>query len=275
MLNLSEYERKLNGDGQMKYWEREKKILELLQTQEAVSMAEVCALTGASVATIRRDFDTLQEKGLAERTRGALRRKPRERKRYVNGTEIIDEIDREKYRIAQEAAAQVRTGDSIFIGAGKTCNILASLLSSMERLTVVTTSVTAVLELAECSGISVTLLGGDIHTGKHYIETLEPDIGHALRNYYFDKVFLTAEGVDLERGYTVQDKNRTGLYTQLSRVTRRLYLLLDSAKFGRKAFASVYPMDKTCRVISTQKMPAAFAAFYAMHGIPVTLLPME
>lgn len=261
----------------MKYWQREQTVLQVLKEQGAVSMTDVCAMTGASVATVRRDFDEMQAKGLAERTHGGLRlpQKQPERSRYVNGTEILDAIDKEKQTIAREAAAQVRAGESIFIGAGKTCNMLAALLRDVERLTVVTTSITAVLELAACPNISVTLLGGDVHTGKNYIETLDPDIAHVLRGYYFDKVFLTAEGFDLERGYTVQDKNRTGLYTQLSRMTRRLYMLLDSAKFDRRAFATMFPPEKLCRVISTQNMPQKFSDFYARQGIPCTLLPTE
>lgn len=259
----------------MKYWEREKAILDLLKEKGAVAMTEICAQTGASVATTRRDFDEIQKKGLAVRTHGGLRLPEKQRKNYINGTEIKDEIDKEKMIIAREAAAQVKAGESIFIGAGKTCNMLAAMLRDVERLTVVTTSVTAVLELAECPNVSVTLLGGDIHTGKHYIETLDPDLSQALRVYFFDKVFLTAEGMDLERGYTVQDKSRTSLYTLLARMTRRLYMLLDSAKFDRKAFATVYPPDKTCRVISTKNMPEKFVDFYTRKGINHTLLPTE
>ena len=258
----------------MKYWEREKLILDLLKEQGAVSMNHICELTGASVATVRRDFDEIQKKGLAKRSHGGLHlpepEKPK--KRYMSGTEIVDEIDLEKQLIAMEAAAQVKPGESIFIGAGKTCNMLAALLGNVERLHVVTTSVTAVLELAEYPNVSVTLLGGDIHIGKHYIETLDTDLSQTLRGYFFDKVFLTCEGMDLERGYTVQDKNRTGLYTLLSRMTRRLYMLLDSAKFDRSAFATVYPPDKLCRVISTKNMPQKFADFYAKKGISCTLL---
>ena len=256
----------------MKYWEREKQILDILKEKEAVSMAEICRLTGASVATVRRDFDEIQKKGLAKRSHGGLHLPEKPKKRYMNGTEIVDEIDAEKQLIAMEAAAQVKPGESIYIGAGKTCNMLAALLGNVERLHVVTTSVTAVLELAECPNVSVTLLGGDIHIGKHYIETLDPDLSHTLRGYFFDKVFLTCEGMDLERGYTVQDKNRTGLYTLLSRMTRRLYMLLDSAKFDRSAFATVYPPDKLCRVISTKNMPQKFVDFYAKKGISCTLL---
>lgn len=258
----------------VRYWEREKLILALLEQDGSVALTEICEKTGASVATVRRDFDEIQKKGLAERTHGGLRRK-KARHCGIDGTEVSDAFDREKQIIAAEAARQVSAGESIFIGAGKTCNFFASMLRDVERLTVVTTSVTAVLELAQCSGISVTLLGGDIHIGKNYIETLDPDVNAVLRGYYFDKVFVTVEGVDLERGYTVQDKNRTALYTQLSRMTRRLYMLLDSSKFERRAFATMFPPDKTCRIITTEKMPQKYADFYRKQGIPFTRLPTE
>ena len=51
-----------------------------------------------------------------------------------------------------------------------------------------------------------------------------------MRGFYFDKVFITVDGIDLERGYTVNNKNQIGLYTQLARMTRRFYILADSAK---------------------------------------------
>lgn len=259
----------------MRSWEREKIILERLKENGSVSLTEICEQTGASVATVRRDFEELREKGLAKRTHGGLCLPEKEKRSYLDGTAVRDDADREKMLIAREAASQVKAGESIFIGAGKTCNMLAAMLRDVERLTVVTTSVTAVLELAQCPNVSVTLLGGDVHTGKHYIETLDTDLSHTLRGYFFDKVFLTAEGVDLERGYTVQDKSRTGLYTMLARMTRRLYLLLDSAKFDRKAFATVYPPDKLCRVISTELMPQKFVEYYTQKGISHSLLPMD
>lgn len=261
----------------MKAWEREKKILERLKENGSLSLTQACELTEASVATTRRDFESIREKGLAERTHGGLQtsKQDERRRNYINGTRIEDETDREKMAIAREAAAQVRAGESIFIGAGKTCNMLASLLREVERLNVVTTSVTAVLELAGSPNVSVTLLGGDIHSGKNYIETLDNDVAHTLRGYFFDKVFVTVEGVDLERGYTVQDKSRIPMYNQLARMTRRTYMLLDSGKFDRRAFAVVYPPDKPCRIISTRHMPQKFVQFYTQHGVPCTLLTIE
>lgn len=261
----------------MKAWEREKMIMERLKETGSLSLTEACELTAASVATTRRDFESIREKGMAERTHGGLQMAKQDecRLNFINGIRIEDDADREKMAIAREAAEQVRAGESIFIGAGKTCNMLASLLRDVERLTVVTTSVTAVLELAGSANVSVTLLGGDVHSGKNYIETLDNDLAHTLRGYFFDKVFVTVEGVDLERGYTVQDKSRIPMYNQLARMTRRTYMLLDSRKFDRRAFAVVYPPDKPCRVISTRHMPQKYVQYYARHAVPCTLLTIE
>ena len=132
-----------------------------------------------------------------------------------------------------------------------------------------------VLELVEKPNIHLTLLGGDVHTGKNFIETMDSNISQTLRNFYFDKVFITMDGIDLERGYTVQDKTRIALYTQLSRMTRRLYILVDSGKFDRRAFATVFPPDKTCRIITTGKMPQTFASYYGQKGIPCTMVAIE
>ena len=259
----------------MKYSEREKLILEQLEKRSVLSLADACLLTGASVATIRRDFEQLQEKGLAERSYGSIQLPQKKEKSFFGGTEILDETDKEKFAIAQEAAAQVRAGETIFIGTGKTCNMLAAQLRDRAHLRVVTTSITAVLELMEHPNVHLTLLGGEVRTGKNYIETLDSDIGQTLRSYYFDKVFLTMDGFDLERGYTVQDKARIPLYTQLSRMTRRLYIVVDSGKFDRRAFATVFPPDKSCRIISTKRLPQHFAAYYRQRGIPFTLVSVE
>ena len=58
-------------------------------------------------------------------------------------------------------------------------------------------------------------------------------------------------------------------------MTRRLYMLIDSAKFDRRRFATVFPPDKPCRVITTKNLPQRYAEFYAQRGIPCTQLSME
>ena len=81
----------------MKAWERERRLLERLQEQGSLALTEACALTGASVATTRRDFELLQEKRLAQRTHGGLQLpKKEEPKGYLQGTAILNHTDEEK-----------------------------------------------------------------------------------------------------------------------------------------------------------------------------------
>ena len=56
----------------MKYWERERLILDRIAEYGSVSLAEICEMTDASTATVRRDFEMIQSKGLAERSHGGL-----------------------------------------------------------------------------------------------------------------------------------------------------------------------------------------------------------
>lgn len=65
----------------MKAWERERRLLERLQEQGSLALTEACALTGASVATTRRDFELLQERDwLSARTAACSFRKRRSRR---------------------------------------------------------------------------------------------------------------------------------------------------------------------------------------------------
>lgn len=64
----------------------------------------------------------------------------------------------------------------------------------------------------------------------------------------------------------MNNKNQIGLYTQLARMTRRFYILADSAKYDRRAFASVFPPEKTCRMIINERCTAEVSGFLCRQG---------
>ena len=51
----------------------EKKILEILQTQEFATVDALAGMLSASASTIRRTLDALQDKGLVTRTHGGVK----------------------------------------------------------------------------------------------------------------------------------------------------------------------------------------------------------
>ena len=62
---------------------------------------------------------------------------------------------------------------------------------------------------------------------------------------------------------------------QLVELLEQQDILADSAKYDRRAFASVFPPEKTCRMITTSGAPQKYLDFYARQGIPCTVLPFE
>ncbi len=256
----------------MNYVEREKVILDYINTHSFASTEVICALTGVSLVTTRRDFSIMSNKGLIARSHGGIQALVPAQLTAMPphaSSNFVSSIDEEKAQIARHAASLVLENDCIFIGAGKTCNLLADYLSkSVEYLTVVTTSLNAVLKLIECPNISVHLLGGDIHSGTNFIETVTTDnhIECNIGSMFFDKVFITVDGIDLDRGYTIRYPHQIPLYTRLLAASREFWVLVNSSKFDLRSFVPVYGMNQIKNIVTTKKIPKAYLNFYHQNG---------
>ena len=86
--------------------ERESRILEFLSAVRIASPAQIQSITGASIATVRRDLNQMARKGLIHRSHG-----------YAQLADAPASAPparfEEKMRIARIAADQVRDGDVI------------------------------------------------------------------------------------------------------------------------------------------------------------------
>lgn len=251
------------------YAEREAKILDLLQQRGIVTTNEICGHLGVSPATVRRDFTAMSEKGLIIRFRGCAQLiSNADQSPVFHSSTIAGVTDEEKAKIAKLASSFVEQGDCIFIGAGKTCNFFANYIRNIGHLTVVTTNITAVIELVSCPNISLVLLGGDVRAGTNFIETisLNSEIEKDLGSLYFDKAFITVDGIELDCGYTVKNRMQIPLYTQLRNASRDFYVFADSDKFGRHAFIPVFDIGQIDNIITTTKIPAIYLEHYKNHG---------
>ncbi len=98
---------------------RQQKILELLRTQQEVSVQELSADFAVSAMTIRRDLEQLERERLATRTHGgAISARPAviEFAFHTRNQENLAE----KQAIAKEMAAQVRSGTTLVLDTGTT-----------------------------------------------------------------------------------------------------------------------------------------------------------
>src|ERR671921_2096969 len=99
--------------------ERKQEVLRMLETRDAVHVAELSKAFSVSEVTVRNDLSELSRQGLVARVRGGVR--PLQRGQFELGFDhrLRLEVDR-KQAVARAAAALVDDGEAIALDASTT-----------------------------------------------------------------------------------------------------------------------------------------------------------
>ena len=230
--------------------QRLRAILQQVSQRQTVSVADLCQLTGASEATIRRDLNTLAAQGKLVKIHGGatsleeeefLAREPdlATKQRYA----------REKERIARYAASLVGDDDVVYLDTGTTVLHMAEYLKGSSAL-FVTSSIEFAARLTE-HNLHIYVLGGTLKLGT--VDIVGAEALGALRRYNFTKVFLGTSGISVSQGFTTPDPEAAALKFLAASKAQTVYMLADSSKFGRVTAATILPLDGA-RII-TDKLP--------------------
>ena len=230
--------------------QRARAILEQIALHQTVSVADLCQLTGASEATIRRDLNALARQGKLVKIHGGatsleeeefLAREPdlATKQRYA----------REKERIARYAAGLVSDDDVVFLDTGTTVLHMADHLKDSKALFI--TSSIDLAGMLSAHERRVYILGGALKPGT--VDIVGAEALETLRRYNFTKVFLGASGVSVSQGFTTPDPEAAALKSLAASRAQTAYMLVDSSKFGRVTAASILPLGRAG--IITDRVP--------------------
>jgi len=213
--------------------ERERRILQLLKGQRVVSVTELCRELGVSVATVRRDIQGLDKRGLLVRVRGgAMMAGDSRAEPFFSDKE--GKQTAEKERIAHLALSLVEDHDSLYLDGGSTVLALARLLDERDDLTIVTNSLMAAAELME-SRHRVILVGGEFRAiSRTLVGPLTLPIISSLN---VDKAFMGTIGFAGTDGLTTTDPSEAFTKTEIMKRSRRVILLADHTKLGTRSLA--------------------------------------
>ena len=210
-------------------------ILDLLARQRTATVQERCEALNASESTIRRDLNELDKLGKVNKVHGGATL-PGSQFRADEPTMAAKEelAVAQKQSIALAAVELIQPEDFIFLDAGSTTLAVARCLSGPALKARYVTNGVAHARLLAQKGCRVFLPGGLLRP-----ET-EAIIGAAalvsLQQYNFTKVFLGANGVALEAGFTTPDPEEAAVKAAALRRARESWFLVDDSKF-----AKVYP----------------------------------
>ncbi len=232
----------------MKHPRRENQILQLLARNRELSVGQFAEQLDVSAATIRRDLQDMEDRGLLKRLHGGatLAGISRVEPLFEDKQDLQPEA---KQRIAARALELIDDGDRIYLDGGSTALALARLLDRKRRLTIVTNSLMAAAELMNTEH-QLILVGGEFRSlSRTLVGPLTAPLINSLR---VDKAFMGSIGFSLEEGMTTTDPGEAFTKEQIMRRAGQVVLLADSSKFGVQSFARSGSLDDIDILITEQ-----------------------
>ncbi|MEV6329220.1 DeoR/GlpR family DNA-binding transcription regulator [Streptomyces sp. NPDC051909] len=259
--------------------ERWSRLLELLAVEGKLDVEEAATAVRVSPATIRRDLDELAEQRLLVRTRGGAIAHGVSYElplRYKSSRRAS-----EKQRIAGAVADLLAVGDVIGLNGGTTTTEVARALTlraggpaaepgespSGPMYTVVTNALNIACELAVRPQFKIVTTGGVARPQTY--ELVGPLAVGVLNEVVLDVAVLGVDGVDPELGVMTHHEDEAGISRLFAERARKVILVTDSSKMGKRAFARICGLDRIDVVVTDSGISPDLAARLTEAGIEV------
>ena len=222
-------------------------ILELLNEDGEVRIADFSNQLNTSVVTIRKDLEVMEKDGLLKRVHGGAISNSKVHKNLLI-SEKMRTRKAEKKSIALAAANIIGDGDSIIINMGSTSFYVAQQFHTKKDLIVITNSLQILNEIAYYSNITTFFMGGKFnHDMEH---TYGDDTLEQLGKYWADKLFIGMDGIDLLAGATTYNHAEDSIMLRMMERSNEKILIADDSKIGKVAFAHIAPISAFNTIIT-------------------------
>ncbi|CAH0177803.1 Glucitol operon repressor [Rahnella aquatilis] len=173
-------------------------------------------------------------------------------------------------RIARAAIQEIQDGDSLIFDAGSTVMQMVPFLSQFNNITVMTNSLHIVNALVELDNDQTILMPGGTYRKKS--SSFHGSLAEsAFDKFNFDKLFIGADGVDLDGGVTTFNEVH-GVSQAMCKAAERIFLLVDSSKFGRKSPNVVCHLGKVDTLITDSGLSSQYRDAIEKLGIRIILV---
>lgn len=228
------------------------KILEHIEHNSVVSVAELATELKCSEMTVRRHLTQMEAEGLVERSRGGATATRRVRLEFaLQGRSMAKRA--EKRAIARAAAELVKEGDRIVIDTGTTTLALAHELRKKKGISVVTTSLAIVSELLHAPGVECILLGGVVRENSP--DLYGPMLEENLSRIHADRAFIGCDAVSARGDLMTTDHRVARATTMMIENSSQTVLLTDSSKANQSAFIQYGTLDQVDVLVTDEGMP--------------------
>lgn len=230
---------------------RREEILQLINSQKQIRVADLKEKFNTSGVTIRSDLIFLEKKGLIDRSFGVVSVKEDQMKNVFDESHIRNLA--EKKKIGEYAVNLIADYESIMIYTGSTSLQIAKGLKNHKNLIVVTNSILTAYELGRNPYIKTIMLGG------YYNPDTNAVFGHhaiqQLNDYKLDKLFLSVDGISSQGGVTSEHPFETGICQAMIKNASKVIITADFSKVGVSRFIQIAELNEIDMLITDNKAP--------------------
>ncbi len=220
---------------------------------------------GASLATIRRDLQILEDEGAIDRVHGGAR--------IAEGSSVeVAFQERVNHNLAAKRAlagacyAALKPHGSAFLDAGTTVLQLAKLLRvNPIPLRVFTNGLAVAQELINVPKLQVVMLGGQLRSENASL--VGPQAEAMLEGLWFDQLFLGASAIGEDGAIYSIDAAEASLNARMLRRSAERFVVTDSSKFGMMSTYKVAPLSGADTVVTDSGLAPAWRSRLGEFGV--------
>jgi DeoR/GlpR family transcriptional regulator of sugar metabolism len=248
------------------------RVLELLETRDAVTVADLAERFAVSEVTVRSDLTMLARQGLVARVRGGARALQRGQSEVAFDVRLRVEEDA-KRAIGRAAAALVADGEAVALDSSTTAFYIALELREKRELVVVTNGLRIAAALAEAPGISVIVPGGMV---RFAAMSLVGDFASSvLRSTRIGHGFFGARGVSVDRGLMDLNPDEVRMKREMADACERVVGVFDHTKWRRSALLSFVPTQQVDAIVTDARAPAELVQEWRDRNVDVVTAPSD
>ena len=215
---------------------RRDKILELLKEDGSAKVLDLAKIFKVTEVTIRQDLEKLEKDELVIREHGGAYLK--NIKDQVQKFSLFHQENLDKKElIATKCLEFIESGDTIILDSGSTTTEVAKKLKGMKNLTVITNALNIALMLGAEPGIEVVVAGGEFKPPT--LSVTGQKAADFFKGLHVQKLFLATAGISLKAGLTYPSISDLVVKKAMIEAAETTYLVADSTKIGKAAFASL------------------------------------
>ncbi|MCI5773481.1 MAG: DeoR/GlpR family DNA-binding transcription regulator [Erysipelotrichaceae bacterium] len=202
------------------------RLQDYILAKQSATIEELKKEFDFSEATLRRYLKYLKNQKIIETYYGGV-------KAIIATVSFDNRFDNnivEKHKIGALASSLIHNGDSVFIDTGTTTIHVIDSLKNVSDVTVITHNMKVINLCKKHHKLRLILLGGEYINDSNCCANY--DTIKMMKKYNFDKAFIAANGLSIDKGATNSDSQEHDIKRLAIKQAKENILLVDHTKFG-------------------------------------------